>query len=179
MIKSLHKLGFGFVEIGTLMPEEQEAIEGHKPKMILLNDEEAIISYHVNEVSKGHADVIPKLRALRHRYEYEGIFGINLGVNRYSDFVNDSATGMKMCSKNANYLVININPPENLPQVILKKDIKNFIDFYLILSSKKTFTRLLLKYMKYVNFSMKMHRDQSFLSYHPILSQMNSKKSCQ
>lgn len=114
---SLHKLGFGFVEIGTIFPEEQDALISHKPKTFLLEKDEAIISRHTNEVSKGHSDVIPKLRSLRHRYDYPEVFGMNLGVNRSSEFVKDSIMGVKMCSKNANYLVINIDPPSNLQQV--------------------------------------------------------------
>jgi dihydroorotate dehydrogenase len=99
------------------MPEEQEALVSCPPQIYLLNEDEAIIHRNVSDESRGHENVIPKLRSLRHRYDYEGVFGMNLGVNRYSEFIKDSVRGVKMCSKNANYLAININPPENLQQV--------------------------------------------------------------
>lgn len=109
------------MEIGSLLPEEQDALVSQPPRTFLLKEDEAIISRRTDEESKGHAEVIPKLRSLRHRYDYPEIFGINLGVNRNSEFVHDSIMGTKMCSKNANYMVININTPINMPQVSFQK----------------------------------------------------------
>lgn len=103
------------------MPEEQEALTSRPPRMFLLTEDEAIISQNTDEESKGHANVVPMLRSLRHRYDYEEIFGMNLGVNRNSEFIKDSVMGVKMCSKNANYLVININPSNNIQEVSLHK----------------------------------------------------------
>lgn len=99
------------------MPEEQEPLTSRPPRMFLLTEDEAIINQNVDEESKGHANVVPKLRALRHRYDYEEIFGMNMGVNRNSEFIKDSIMGVKMCSKNANYLVINIEPSNNIQEV--------------------------------------------------------------
>lgn len=113
-------MGFGFVEIGTLLAEEQESLASCPPRTFLLTEDEAIISQNTNEESKGYANVVPKLRSLRHRYDYEEIFGINIGVNRNSDFIKDSVKGVKMCSKNGDYLVININPSVNVEEVSLK-----------------------------------------------------------
>lgn len=50
-MKGLDKLGFGFVEVGTVIPEEQEGLT--KPRMFILNEDNAII-HRTDGESKGN-----------------------------------------------------------------------------------------------------------------------------
>jgi dihydroorotate dehydrogenase len=107
-IKSLHKLGFGFIELGTIMPEEEFG-ENTKNSVYQLVEDEAILSSYSNNSSKGHSFLVPKMRSLRRREEYKEIIGFNIGKNKKSNYVNDISLNVKVFSPVANYLVINID----------------------------------------------------------------------
>lgn len=108
-IKGLHKIGFGFVEIGSVTPEPQEGNE--KPRVFRLSENKAIINrYGFN--SEGHDCVLERLRILRSDSNFKGIVGVNLGKNRDSvDPVNDYIKGIEKFGSVADYLVINISSP--------------------------------------------------------------------
>ena len=53
-IQGLHNIGFGFVEIGSVCPDEQSGNE--KPRLFLLKEDEAIINRY-GYSSKGNAFV--------------------------------------------------------------------------------------------------------------------------
>lgn len=132
-IRGLHKLGFGFVEIGNVCPDEQSGNE--KPRVFLLEEDEAIInrygfkskgefdSHHIQNLLKtlincliGHEYVVPQMRRLR-KLDYKEVIGINLGKNSWTDSLHDytlSVTlGVKVFSPTANYLVVNISSPDS------------------------------------------------------------------
>ncbi|CRK95640.1 CLUMA_CG009098, isoform A [Clunio marinus] len=112
-IKSLHNLGFGFVEIGSVCPEEQSG--SSKPSVFNLDEDKTIIHRHVY-ASKGHEYVVPNMRYLRRKIEYEGIIGVNMGRNKWSDPIHDYSMGVKVFSPTANYLVINIEQRSHLEE---------------------------------------------------------------
>ena len=107
-IKSLHKLGFGFIELGTVIPDEEYG-EDAKNSVHQLVEDEAILSSYGNNSSKGHSFLVPKMRLLRRREEYKEIIGFNIGKNKKSNYVNDISFNVKVFSPVANYLVINID----------------------------------------------------------------------
>ncbi|XP_070497110.1 dihydroorotate dehydrogenase (quinone), mitochondrial-like [Chironomus tepperi] len=109
-IKSLHKLGFGFIELGTVMPDEQYEENVKNSTLQLVEDEAILSSYNNNNnSSKGHSFLVPMMRLLRRRQDYKEIIGFNIGKNKNSNYVNDISLNVKVFSPVANYLVINID----------------------------------------------------------------------
>lgn len=108
-IEGLDKIGFGFVEVGSVTPFPQAG--NQKPRVFRLNEDEAIINrYGFN--SDGHETVWHSMQQLRTHYRFDGVVGVNLGKNKSSDdAVKDYVDGMKLFAPTADYLVINISSP--------------------------------------------------------------------
>ncbi|XP_057325220.1 dihydroorotate dehydrogenase (quinone), mitochondrial [Microplitis mediator] len=108
-IKGLTKMGFGFVEIGSVTPNPQPG--NPKPRVFRLTEDKAIINrYGFN--SEGHDAVYKRLVDLKNDLNFTGIIGVNLGKNKTStDPVNDYVEGVKKFSDVADYLVINVSSP--------------------------------------------------------------------
>jgi len=107
---SLFKLGFGFVEVGTITPLKQYG--NPKPRVFRLVEEEALI----NRLGfNNHGAEIVKDRIKRNKKL--GLLGINIGPNKdSSDRLNDYLIGLKTFYDDADYITINISSPntENL-----------------------------------------------------------------
>ena len=107
---SLFKLGFGFVEVGTITPLKQYG--NPKPRVFRLVEDEALI----NRLGfNNHGAVIVKERIKSNKKL--GLLGINVGPNKdSSDRLNDYLIGLKTFYDNADYITINISSPntENL-----------------------------------------------------------------
>jgi dihydroorotate dehydrogenase len=99
------RLGFGFVEVGTLTPRPQPG--NPKPRLFRLEEDQAIVN-RMGFNSRGHDAVVDRLsRRLR-----SGIVGVNLGKNRDSpDAGADYAEGIRRMARLADYLVINVSSP--------------------------------------------------------------------
>jgi len=109
IIEPLHKIGFGFVEVGSVTPVPQPGNE--KPRVFRLQKDEAVINrYGFN--SDGHEAVYSRLHSLKSGTSFVGIIGVNLGKNKNSeDPVKDYVDGIKKFGDVADYLVINISSP--------------------------------------------------------------------
>lgn len=104
-IDGLFRLGFGFVEIGTVTPRPQAG--NPKPRMFRLPADRAVIN-RLGFNSEGMAPVGARLAA-RPR---QGILGINIGKNRDSkDAAADYAAVTRALGAHADYLVINVSSP--------------------------------------------------------------------
>ena len=107
---SLFKLGFGFVEVGTITPLKQYG--NPKPRVFRLIEDEALI----NRLGfNNHGAEIVKDRIKRNNKM--GLLGINIGPNKDSkDRLNDYLIGLKTFYDDADYITINISSPntENL-----------------------------------------------------------------
>ncbi|MDA9605749.1 quinone-dependent dihydroorotate dehydrogenase [Candidatus Pelagibacter sp.] len=107
---SLFKLGFGFVEVGTITPLKQYG--NPKPRVFRLVEDEALI----NRLGfNNHGAEIVKER-IKHNKKL-GLLGINVGPNKdSSDRLNDYLIGLKTFYDDADYITINISSPntENL-----------------------------------------------------------------
>ena len=107
---SLFKLGFGFVEVGTITPLKQYG--NPKPRVFRLVEDEALI----NRLGfNNHGAEIVKERIKRNKKL--GLLGINIGPNKdSSDRLNDYLIGLKTFYDDADYITINISSPntENL-----------------------------------------------------------------
>ena len=106
----LFKLGFGFVEVGTITPLKQYG--NPKPRVFRLVEDEALI----NRLGfNNHGAVIVKERIKSDKKL--GLLGINVGPNKdSSDRLNDYLIGLKTFYNDADYITINISSPntENL-----------------------------------------------------------------
>uniref|UniRef100_A0A6M2DGL2 Dihydroorotate dehydrogenase (quinone), mitochondrial n=1 Tax=Xenopsylla cheopis TaxID=163159 RepID=A0A6M2DGL2_XENCH len=108
-VQSLHDLGFGFVEVGSVTPEPQQG--NPKPRVFRLPSNLAIINrYGFN--SDGHEKVLKRLQVLKGDPDFKGIIGVNLGKNKNSDDpISDYVKGIEKFGRVADYLVINISSP--------------------------------------------------------------------
>ena len=106
----LFKLGFGFVEVGTITPLEQYG--NPKPRVFRLVEDKALIN-RLGFNSLGAKDVSSRIGS----NTPDGLLGINIGPNKDSkDRLNDYLIGLKTFHNIADYIAINISSPntENL-----------------------------------------------------------------
>ncbi|HKS88726.1 MAG TPA: quinone-dependent dihydroorotate dehydrogenase, partial [Stellaceae bacterium] len=103
---ALLRLGFGFVEIGTVTPRPQPG--NPRPRVFRLVEDGALIN-RLGFNSGGLDHVVARLGRRRRD---GGIVGVNLGKNRDStDAAADYAEGVARAAPLADYLVINISSP--------------------------------------------------------------------
>ena len=107
---SLFKLGFGFVEVGTITPLKQYG--NPKPRVFRLVEDEALIN-RLGFNNQGAEIVKERIK----RNTKLGLLGINVGPNKdSSNRLNDYLIGLKTFYDDADYITINISSPntENL-----------------------------------------------------------------
>jgi dihydroorotate dehydrogenase len=102
------KLGFGFVEVGTLTPRPQDGAA--RPRLFRLPEDAAVINrFGFN--NEGFERVRARL-ARRSSGGATGVIGVNIGANRDSaDRVEDYVLGVRTFAALADYLTINISSP--------------------------------------------------------------------
>jgi dihydroorotate dehydrogenase len=99
------RLGFGFVEVGTVTPRPQPG--NPKPRVFRLDQDRALIN-RLGFNSGGLDAVYDRLS----RRTCSGIVGINLGKNRDTEqAVEDYAEGVRRTAGRADYLVVNVSSP--------------------------------------------------------------------
>ena len=112
---SLLKLGFGFVEVGTITPLKQ--LGNPKPRIFRLKEDGALI----NRLGFNN-DGMEKVKNRIISEKKKGILGINIGPNKNTkDQKNDFCLGLKNFFDIADYITINISSPNT-------KDLRNFHD---------------------------------------------------
>jgi dihydroorotate dehydrogenase len=100
------RLGFGFVEVGTVTPRPQAG--NPRPRMFRLPADEGLIN-RLGFNNEGFAVVRARLVARRSR---AGILGVNIGANRDSkDRIADYLAGIETFAPHASYLTINVSSP--------------------------------------------------------------------
>jgi len=104
--EAMARLGFGFVEIGTVTPRPQKG--NPRPRLFrLVADEAAINRFGFN--NKGHASVHRRL--LRHPCESVPLC-VNLGANKDAeDRTADYVRGIEVFADVASYFTINVSSP--------------------------------------------------------------------
>ena len=106
----LFRLGFGFVEVGTITPLKQYGND--KPRVFRLVEDEALIN-RLGFNNHGADIVLDRIKSNKNL----GVLGINIGPNKESnDRLNDYLIGLKTFHQVADYITINISSPntENL-----------------------------------------------------------------
>jgi len=106
----LFKLGFGFVEVGTITPLEQYG--NPKPRVFRLVEDQALIN-RLGFNNLGSKNVNSRIRSNLP----DGLLGINIGPNKDTkDRLNDYLIGLRTFHDIADYITVNISSPntENL-----------------------------------------------------------------
>ena len=139
---ALLKLGFGFVEVGTVTPLKQ--FGNPKPRIFRLEDDNALI----NRLGFNNDGI----QAIKERIKLEkkiGIIGINIGPNKdTNDQKKDFCIGLESFFNIADYITINISSPntEGLRDFHDKKKLEELLlNLNKIKKNKKTDIPLLLK----------------------------------
>ena len=107
---SLFKLGFGFVEVGTITPLKQYG--NPKPRVFRLVEDEALIN-RLGFNNLGSKNIFDRIK----QNNPIGLLGINIGPNKDSkDRLGDYIECIKTFYQVADYITINISSPntENL-----------------------------------------------------------------
>jgi len=105
---SILKLGFGFVEVGTVTPLKQ--FGNQKPRMFRLEDDNALI----NRLGFNN-DGIELIKKRIKSEGKKGILGVNIGPNKNTkDQTNDFCLGLNNFYDLADYITINISSPNTV-----------------------------------------------------------------
>jgi len=101
------RLGFGFVETGTVTPRPQAG--NPQPRLFRLTEDEAVIN-RMGFNNEGHDAM--KRRLLELGAIRPGIIGVNVGANKDSeDRIADYVAGYRCFAALADYVTVNISSP--------------------------------------------------------------------
>ena len=109
-ILAMSKLGFGFIEIGTVTPLPQAG--NPKPRLFRLPEAKAIIN-RMGFNNKGVDHLVENVKQAR-QAGFKGIIGINIGKNAATPVENaqdDYLIGLRKVYEHASYITINISSP--------------------------------------------------------------------
>lgn len=111
LIKPMHALGFGHVEIGTVTPRPQPG--NPKPRMFRLPEHKALIN-RMGFNNDGAEVIAKRLKKLRESSDNLPVIGVNIGKNKdtpaefaYQDYQMAAAA----LSPYADYIVVNVSSP--------------------------------------------------------------------
>ena len=132
---ALFRLGFGFVEVGTITPLKQYG--NPKPRVFRLVEDEALIN-RLGFNNHGAKIICDRIKSK----DKLGLLGVNIGPNKDSnDRLNDYLIGLKTFHEVADYVTVNISSPntenlrnfheENKLQELLKSILKEKNDLNL------------------------------------------------
>ena len=153
-ITALSKLGFGFIEVGTVTPRSQPG--NSKPRSFRLIEEEGIINrFGFNNV--GIDQFIKNIK----KAKFKGVLGINIGKNFDTPIdraVEDYLTCFRKAYRYAGYIAINISSPNTKNLRHLQSD--KYLE--ILLKALKNQQKILhKKFKKLVPFVVKVSPDNS------------------
>ena len=107
-IDALGRLGFGFVEIGTITPRPQAG--NPKPRLFRLVEHEAII----NRMGFNNPGIAAGVENVRRSKDFSGVIGFNIGKNK--DTPNENAADdylacLRAAYGVADYIAVNLSSP--------------------------------------------------------------------
>ena len=109
-ILAMSKLGFGFIEIGTVTPLPQSG--NPKPRLFRLPEANAIIN-RMGFNNKGVDHLVENVKQAR-KAGFDGVIGINIGKNSATPVDNaqdDYLICLRKVYEHASYITINISSP--------------------------------------------------------------------
>ena len=153
-IDCLSKLGFGFIEVGTVTPRPQPG--NPKPRSFRLTKEKGIINrFGFNN------DGIDKAIENIKKSKFKGILGINIGKN-FDTPINKAVNDYLLCFRKsylyASYITLNVSSP-NTKNLRKLQEGENLDD--LLKKIKEEQKILYKKYDKYVPFLLKISPDNT------------------
>lgn len=153
-LSGLAKLGFAFIEVGTVTPRAQKG--NPKPRLFRLPQAQALIN-RMGFNNQGVDQLVSNIQ----RANYQGILGINIGKNKDTplfDAGHDYVTCLKKVYPYAAYVTVNISSP-NTPDLRQLQQ-ENFFDDLL---QQLVEARLQLqdKYQRHVPLVVKISPDES------------------
>ena len=153
-ITALSKLGFGFIEVGTVTPRSQPG--NSKPRSFRLIKDEGIINrFGFNNV--GIDQFIKNIK----KAKFKGVLGINIGKNFDTPIdraVEDYLTCFRKAYRYAGYIAINISSPNTKNLRHLQSD--KYLE--ILLKALKNQQKILhKKFKKLVPFVVKVSPDNS------------------
>lgn len=106
-IDAFARLGFGFIEIGTVTPRPQPG--NPKPRLFRIPERKAIIN-RMGFNNKGVDHLVSRVKAAR----FDGVLGINIGKN-FDTAVENATSDYLLCMdkvyEHATYITVNISSP--------------------------------------------------------------------
>lgn len=161
VIDGMAKMGFGFIEVGTVTPRPQPG--NPKPRLFRVPEAQGVINrFGFNNL--GVDNLISNVKASR----YQGILGINIGKNFDTPLeraVEDYLICMQKVYAYASYITVNISSPntKNL------RDLQSADALSSLLSSLKAEqSKLAQQYGKYVPLALKIAPDLTAEQVHEI-----------
>lgn len=115
-IDALARLGFGFIEVGTITPKPQPG--NPQPRLFRLSTADALIN-RLGFNNQGVDYLINKVKKARYVSENKGILGINIGKNKHTPLekgIDDYLYCFERVYPYASYITVNISSP-NTPQL--------------------------------------------------------------
>lgn len=153
-IDALAKLGFGFIEIGTVTPLPQPG--NPKPRLFRLPKSQALI----NRMGFNNPGVDALVRNVQQR-QFRGILGINIGKGRET-VLNKAAEDYVYCLErvypHASYITINISSP-NTPDLRQLQQKDYLVDLLQIVRNSQL--RFADRYARYVPLVIKISPDEA------------------
>ncbi len=161
VIDGMAKMGFGFIEVGTVTPRPQPG--NPKPRLFRVPEVQGVINrFGFNNL--GVDNLISNVKASR----YQGILGINIGKNFDTPLeraVEDYLICMQKVYAYASYITVNISSPntKNL------RDLQSADALSSLLSSLKAEqSKLAQQHGKYVPLALKIAPDLTVEQVHEI-----------
>jgi dihydroorotate dehydrogenase len=152
VIDGMAKLGFGFIEVGTVTPRPQPG--NAKPRLFRVTEAQGIINrFGFNNL--GVDNLVENVKAAK----YSGVLGINIGKNfdtPNEKAVDDYLICMQSIYAHANYITVNISSPntKNLRDLQAADALSS-----LLASLKLEQQKLAEKHGKYVPITLKIAPD--------------------
>ena len=153
-IDGLAKLGFGFIEVGSVTPRAQPG--NAKPRLFRLKNSQALIN-RMGFNNKGVDYLVKRLQVTK----YRGVIGVNIGKNLDTPVekaVDDYLIVLRKVYEHASYLVINVSSP-NTPNL---RELQQASQLGQLLSRLKDEQKILAeKHQKYTPMLVKISPDES------------------
>ena len=152
VIDGMSKLGFGFIEVGTVTPRPQ--LGNARPRLFRVKEAEGIINrFGFNNL--GVDNLVENVKVAK----YKGVLGINIGKNfdtPNEKAVEDYLLCMQKVYAHASYITVNISSPntKNLRDLQEKEALSSLLG-----SLKLEQTKLAEKHGKYVPITLKIAPD--------------------
>lgn len=131
-LDALAKLGFSFIEIGTVTPKPQ--MGNPKPRLFRLTEDRALI----NRMGFNNLGVEALVNNVK-KSQFKGVLGINIGKNKDTD-LNRAADDYLYCLQKvyeyASYITINISSP-NTPDLRALQQKEYFASLLSVIQEKR------------------------------------------